>query len=96
MTESTLAAQSVYLHDPARSLTQTVAKERKAPKYKKKRQSDQDDAQNLNEEFLQRELAATKARIVHLDAKIEDKDKRIAKLRARVKSLEEKDNQANY
>ena len=62
----------------------------------KKQQSPDPETQNLNLEFLKRELSSAQARIVQLDASIEDKDKRIKILRDRIKFLEERDNQAVY
>ena len=46
--------------------------------------------------FLKNELAAAQARIVQLDVKVEDKDKRIAILKARLKYFEDKENDTTY
>ena len=57
-----------------------------------KKKTDNDN-RDLNAEFLKRELATTKSRIVMLDAQIEDKDKRIAILIDNVKLLEEREHE---
>ena len=51
---------------------------------------------NLDAELIQRELYATQARIIQLDAIISDKDKHISILQERVKLLEERNNDVNY
>ena len=56
----------------------------------------QDPDDNLTIEFLQRELNATRARITQLDTEIEDKNKRISILKARVDFLEERENKNIY
>ena len=50
----------------------------------------------LNIEFLQRELYSAQARIAQLDAAIEDKEKRISILQNRINFLEERDNCTMY
>ena len=69
---------------------------KRSQKGKKQKQDTHDETQNLNLEFLKRELSSAQARIVQLDASIDDKDKKISILRARVNFLEDRDNQATY
>ena len=47
-------------------------------------------------EFLSRELSACQARIVELDTIVDDKEKRVKILQARVKFLEDRDNEQIY
>ena len=69
---------------------------KRSQKGKKQKQDTHDETQNLNLEFLKRELSSAQARIVQLDTSIDDKDKKISILRARVNFLEDRDNQATY
>ena len=53
-------------------------------------------SQELSTTFLQRELSSAQTRITQLDASIEEKERRIAILLARVKILEDRDNENTY
>ena len=54
------------------------------------------DADDMNIKFLKNELSAAQARITQLDSSLSDKDKYISVLQAKINTLEEKVNNANY
>ena len=79
------------LHIPA---LKTVAKA--ASNGKRKAKAISTTKEDINVEFLQRELVAAQARITQLDATIGDKEMQVTILLARVKAFEERENAKIY
>ena len=63
---------------------------------KKKEKTTPTSKEDNNTDFLKRELVAAQARISQLDATINDKEKQVSILLARVKAFEEKENSKIY
>lgn len=63
---------------------------------KKKEKTTPTSKEDNNTDFLKRELVAAQARISQLDATINDEEKQVSILLARVKAFEEKENSKIY